>query len=302
VKKTALYIILSALIFSTMEVALKIAGGTVDPLQMTFLRFVIGGVLLLPFGLREMRAAGLRPDGRLLAWQAMLGVICVPASMVLFQLGVMYSNAATAAVIFCSNPIFIAFFAHFLNENDRLTRLKLLSIPPAVAGIVFMIRPWDVREGDSIGGALLSVSAAILFALYSTLGTRTLARAGTWAQTSVSFLFGAGALLVIMLIAERPVATGLAADIPVVLYAGIVVTGGGYIFFFLAAKASDATTASLTFFFKPVLAPVVAVIVLGESVAWNMLCGIALILTASYMIIHDKRRRGLAGKAADDKL
>jgi drug/metabolite transporter (DMT)-like permease len=290
-KKAALYIILSALIFSTMEVALKIAGSTVDPLQMTFLRFAIGGVCLLPFGLREMKEVG-RPDGKLLAWQAMLGLICVPLSMVLFQFGVMLSNAATAAVIFCSNPIFNAYFAHFLNEHDRLTRLKILSIAPAVAGILFMIRPWDVREGDSIGGALLSLSAAILFALYSTLGARTLARAGTWAQTSMSFLFGAGALLVVMLATGSPVVRGLAADLPVVLYVSLVVTGGGYILFFLAIKASNATTASLIFFFKPVLAPAVAVIALGELVAWNMVVGIALILAASYMIIYDKRENG----------
>jgi drug/metabolite transporter (DMT)-like permease len=290
-RKTASYIMISALIFSTMEVALKIAGGTIDPLQMTFLRFAVGGACLLPFGLREMREIG-RPGGRLLAWQAMLGVVCVPASMVLFQLGVMHSNAATAAVIFCSNPIFIAFFAHFLNENDRLTKLKLLSIGPALAGILFMARPWDVRAGDSIGGALLSLAAAILFALYSTLGTRTLARGGIWAQTSVSFLFGAAALLAVMLAAGRPVVPASAADIPIILYAGLVVTGGGYIFFFLAVKASNATTASLVFFFKPVLAPVIAVATLEESIAWNTVVGVALVLAASYMILHDKRRLG----------
>ncbi|MDR0520067.1 MAG: DMT family transporter [Clostridiales Family XIII bacterium] len=290
-KKVAVYIALSSLIFSTMEVGLKIAQGAVDPFQMTFLRFLIGGACLLPFGLMELRGKGL-PSARLLAWQAALGVVCVPVSMVLFQLSVTHSNAATVAVIFCSNPIFIALFAHFLNKNDRLTKLKLLAIAPAAAGIIFMARPWDMRAGDSAVGVLLSISSAMLFALYSTLSARTLDKAGTCAQTSASFIFGALALLIAMLIAGIPAFDGLAANLPIILYVGIVVTGGGYILFFLAVKSSNSTTASLTFFFKPAIAPVMAVIVLGETITWNVYAGIALVLLASYMIIYDKRKTG----------
>jgi drug/metabolite transporter (DMT)-like permease len=288
VKKVALYIIISSLIFSTMEVALKITGSTTDPLQMTFLRFIIGGAFLLPFGLREMKAKG-KPDPRLLAWQLLLGIICVPASMVMFQLGVTHSNAATAAVIFCSNPIFIALFAHILNDNDKLTKLKLLSIPPAIAGIILMASPWDLRPGDTLPGALFSTAAAVIFALYSTLGARTLHRTGARAQTSVTFIFGALALLAVMLPAGAPIATGVAANLPAILYIGIVVTGGGYLFFFLAVEASNATTAALIFFFKPILAPIIAVLALHETITWNMLAGIALVLAASYLIIRDKR-------------
>ena len=38
-KKTILGILVSALCFSTMEIALKIGGNSLDPIQMTFLRF-----------------------------------------------------------------------------------------------------------------------------------------------------------------------------------------------------------------------------------------------------------------------
>jgi drug/metabolite transporter (DMT)-like permease len=285
-----LFIVLATLIFSTMEVALKIVGVRIDPLQMTFFRFFLGGAFLLPFGVSEMRRKG-RPDTKLLLYQLMLGVVCVPVSMVMFQFGVLYCSAATAAVIFCSNPIFTVFFAHFLNRNDRLTPFKLWSIVPAVAGIVFMIKPWDVRPEDTILGALLSVGAALTFSLYSTLSARTVQRSGVWAQTSVSFLFGAAALLAVMLPLGVPVFTGFTENIPIILYVSVGVTGLGYLLYFLSIQKSNATTSSLVFFFKPVIAPVFAVILLGESIAWNMYIGIALMLFASYLIMFDKQSR-----------
>ena len=54
-KKEVLYIILTALLFSTMEVALKVAGNDLDPFQLTFIRFFMGGLFLLPFALKEMK-------------------------------------------------------------------------------------------------------------------------------------------------------------------------------------------------------------------------------------------------------
>ena len=45
-----LYIVLCAVIFSTMEVMLKTVHGVFAPMQITCLRFLIGGLLLIPFG------------------------------------------------------------------------------------------------------------------------------------------------------------------------------------------------------------------------------------------------------------
>jgi drug/metabolite transporter (DMT)-like permease len=287
-KKVVTLIILSALIFATMEVALKYAGSTVDPLQMTFLRFLIGGVVLLPPGIAEIRRNNTKFDARLLLRMVILGTICVPVSMIMFQYGVMHANAATASVIFCVNPVFTAFFAHFLNKNDRFTKLKALSLAFAIPGIVMMMRPWDMQAGNTLHGALLMVGAAATFSLYSVIGTRTLAKVGTFAQTSLCFIFGAAVLLIAMLFMKRPVISGLSGNVPVILYAGIIVTGLGYLLYFLAIKYKNATTGSITFFLKPAIAPFIAVIILHEKILWNMYIGIALILLASFIIIREK--------------
>lgn len=54
-KKVYFFVVLTAFLFGTMEVALKLAGSELDPFQLTFLRFFIGGVLLLPFAAAELK-------------------------------------------------------------------------------------------------------------------------------------------------------------------------------------------------------------------------------------------------------
>ena len=289
-KKVIPSIIISALIFATMEVALKQAGNSIDPFQMTFVRFFIGGLILLPFGLAELRRNETKLNLKDYLYLLLLGTVCVPFSMMLFQFGVMYSNAATAAVIFCVNPIFVAIFAHFMNKNDKLSLIKTLAISLSLPGIILIIRPWDLQPGNTIQGALMSIGAAIIFGLYSVLGTRSVKKIGTFAQTSLSFLMGSLVLLLVLLIMNKPIISGISDNILIILYVSIVVTGGGYLFYFIAIRHSNATTGSVAFLLKPALSPIIAVIALSEKITWNMYIGIALILCASWLIILDKRR------------
>ena len=74
---------------------------------------------------------------------------------------------------------------------------------------------------------------------------------------------------------------GLMDNIPIVMYTGIVITGIGYYCYFKAIELSDAATGSFAFFLKPAIAPVIAVIVLHETILWNTIVGIILVLIAS---------------------
>lgn len=289
-KKVVFYIIISAFLFGTMEVVLKVAGNDLDAFQTTFLRFIIGGIVLLPPAILEIKKYNTKISFKDFLYILMLGVICVPASMTIFQLGIMSSNASTAAVIFCINPMFTVICAHFLTKDDKFTKGKVASIIVGSVGIIMMIRPWDIQEGNTVKGAILLLIASALFSLYSVLGGKSVGRIGTFAQTSFSFISGAIVLLVILLITGKPVIEGIGDNLPIILYLSIVITGGGYLFYFLAIKSSNATTGSIVFFIKPVIAPVIAVIVLSEVITWNMYVGIALILIASYIIIREKKK------------
>ncbi len=277
---------MAATIFATMEVALKIGGVNLDSFQLTAVRFLIGGLILAPAAYFECRKSGYRLNGKDVAWMALLGIVGIAISMVAFQMGVLRCNAATAAPLFCTNPLYAMVIAHIFTSEKMDTR-KWIAFALGVVAAIFMIRPWDVQEGNTALGMVIMVFAAVTFAAYTVMGKRSIKRIGTITQTSVSFIVGALILLVFTAATGHPVVVGLAENLAVVLYCGIVVTGIGYLFYFLAIRYSDASTGSITFFVKPAIAPVFAVIILHETVYWNTIVGIVLLVIASVITISD---------------
>lgn len=277
---------MAATIFATMEVALKLGGKGLDSFQLTAVRFMIGGLILAPASYFECRRSGYRLNAKDISWMAVLGIVGIAVSMVAFQIGVLRCNAATAAPLFCTNPLYAMVIAHLFTTEKMDTR-KWIAFALGVIAAVFMIRPWDVQEGNTASGMIIMIFAAVTFAAYTVMGKRSIKRIGTITQTSVSFIVGALILLVVTAVTGHPVISGLAENIWVVLYCGIVVTGIGYLFYFMAIRYSDASTGSITFFIKPAIAPVFAVIILHETVYWNTIVGIVILIAASVITIAD---------------
>lgn len=295
-KKVYTLVIVTAFLFGSMEVACKVGGAELDPFQLTFLRFAIGGLILLPFAVAEMKRRGVRLHARDLLMLAGVGTLGIPVSMVLFQLSIMSSNASTVSVLICTSPFFVMLFAHIFTE-EKLNRYKLRVLGIALIGIVFMLRPWDVQQGNSMFGMLLMLLAALTFGGYTVAGKVLVKRMGLMAQTSLSFLFGSFVLLLVILLMGRPVLAGVADNLPIVLYVGIMVTGIGYFCYFKSIELSDAATGSFAFFLKPAIAPVLAAVILRETILWNTFVGIGLILAASLLNIVQQKKEGSRAKA-----
>ena len=220
--------------------------------------------------------------------------------MVLFQMSIMSSNASTVSVLICTSPFFVMLFAH-LYTDEKLNREKLTVLAIALIGIVFMLRPWDVQEGNSMFGMVLMLLAAFFFGAYTVAGKTLVSRMGLMAQTSFSFLIGSLILLVIILFMGRPVLAGVPDNLPIILYVGIMVTGLGYFCYFKSIAMSDAATGSFAFFLKPAIAPVLARIILGETILWNTVAGIVLILIASLLNIMGQKKRSAQQRAMEHR-
>lgn len=290
-KKVGIFVFIAAFLFATMEVALKLAGSSLDSFQLTFLRFFIGGILLLPFAIKEIKVNKINLDKKDYLYLLYLGVICIPVSMLFFQLGIMHLNASTASVLICINPLFTMIFAHFM-ADEKFDKSKSIVLVWGALGLIFMIRPWKLQQGNTIIGVVFMLIAAITFGLYTVAGKKSINKIGIMAQTSISFIFGSLILLIIIMFMHKPIVQGVMENIFIIIYVGVVVTGIGYYAYFAAIRNSDATTGSITFFIKPAIAPIMAVIILKESLLWNTYIGIGLILISSYLNIKNKKVEG----------
>ncbi|MCK9169953.1 MAG: DMT family transporter [Treponema sp.] len=311
IKKGILFISLSTVLFSSMEVALKFVSGQFNPVQLTCTRFFVGGLFLLPFAFRALRLRGEKITVQAAAYFGLLGLFNVVLSMMFYQLAVMNANASAVAVVFSSNPVFVLFFA-FLIIHEQVKKHEVIALLLDVAGIAIIVT--GAGSAGTPAGFLFIGLSVVFFALYSVSGKEGCRRYGGAAVTCGSFLFGSFELLTVVALSHiEPVAeiltkTGLSAFaqiplctgytpavLPVFLYICIAVTGGGFASYFMAMEYTSPSLASLVFFIKPVLAPVLALFILHETIAPAMLFGIAVIAAGSLVsfipaIIEQRKR------------
>ncbi|MBQ9816802.1 MAG: DMT family transporter [Proteobacteria bacterium] len=290
-----IWVLLTALAFGTMEIALKIGGSAYTALQLTFLRFLIGGLFLLPFAIHDLKKRNYRLTGHDIGFIAMLGLINIVVSMTLFQESVMHTNANLAAVLISFNPMFTMVFAHFV-ASERFTKKKALVLAICMTGLVLVANPLNLASGNEPIGIAMGLGASAAFGLYTALSKRCVGRIGGMALNSMSFLIGAFFELIVLLAMGEPVFSGINADtIGVLLYVGFIVTGFGYFCFMRAIEKGGASTASYAFFVKPIIAMILAAIILSEPITWNIVLGILLILAGCIFNVYHKKPKAEPG-------
>ncbi len=277
-KQSYPFVLLTAFAFGTMEIALKIAGDAFTSLQLTFLRFLIGGLILLPFALNNLHHRSYRLTLGDWGYLLLLGVVNICFSMTLFQIGVMMTNASLAAIIISINPVFTMLFAHFL-VYDHFTKQKAVVLILSLMGLIIVSNPENLIHGTGIHGVLIVLLASIGFGFYTALGKKRIDKIGGLTQNSLSFLLGSGVEFLILLGKGEPIFSGITIHtVGVLLYVGIVVTGLGYVCYMKAIELSNPSTASIAFFIKPVVAITLSAVILSESITWNVIVGTLLIL------------------------
>jgi drug/metabolite transporter (DMT)-like permease len=313
--KGYVYIAVATILFSSMEIALKTVSGRFNALQLNFLRFLIGGLFLLPFALHSLRKREVSLGFRDWLFFALSGFTCVALSMTLYQLAIQYCKASIVAVLFSCNPVFvIPLAAIFLKEKIR--GATIASLAASVAGMVVIMNPLGGGLAGSGGlgaGIALTLGSAAIFAVYGVMGKARGGRFGGLATTAFSFILGSAELLVLIALSRLPplartlVDAGLGAFaeiplfrgldlgvLPVFAFISLCVTGIGYAAYFMAIESSSATAASLVFCIKPALAPLLALAILGESIAPTTIAGIILIAIGSsipFMGSHSRKTR-----------
>ncbi len=297
------YIVLTAVIFSTMEIAAKMVATEINPMQLTFYRFFIGGLMLLPWAVSQLRGRGLQLTKDDVMFFVQLGLLGIVVSMTFYQLAIVFAMASTVAIIVCANPILIIPFAHFLLK-EKLTRSTVVALVISILGILCILNPFSLNPDAK--GIVLAIMSTVSFSLYTVLGKKRAVRYGSIVLTCFSFLAGSLMMLAYILISHLPLlAAGdneilrLLWDIPLVeginrgnivplVYMGVVVSGLGFLLYFRAMEKTSAAIGAVAFFIKPALAPILAFIILGEAVPVSTMAGIVLMTASTYIAFTGK--------------
>lgn len=286
-KKINYLLLLVALMgFSTMGIVTKTIIGDVPATQITFLRFFIGGLALLPLAFGDMKKRNIRLSGQDYLKLAGLGILNVAISMNLGNVGLKYTSANISAVLFGSNPVYVGIFAWLIvHEKMNLKKFSGLLLGMFGVFVIFSQAFFDATiDNMFVFGATCSIVGAIIYALYTVLGKSVTAKVGSVVYTAFTNFFGSLAAMVILLTQGiQPFDFDFRTYWPQLLYISIFVTAIAFYCYFKVLETENASLASMVFFFKPVVVIVLSAIFLGEPITWSLLAGTAILLCGVYV-------------------
>lgn len=283
-----------ALIWGVNFSVIKASLDQLDPLAFNALRFPLAcGALLL--GLRLFRGPLElpRPEdrGRVVA----LGLLGNAVYQLFFIYGLDRTRAGNAALLLATVPVWTTLFST-ARKHERPTSRVWIGVVGTFLGMILVVSGGGAAlrlGGATLTGDLLTVSAAVLWSIY-TVGSRDLVvRYGSlpmtawtlWAGTPVLVLLGAPALVGTDWAELTPLAWGG------VVYAGLLAIGLAYLLWYRGVQRIGNTRTAVYSNLVPVVALLVAWAWLSEEPTGLQLAGAAVILGGLTLTRHHRPGR-----------
>jgi drug/metabolite transporter (DMT)-like permease len=279
---------LLSLIWSYNRVGMKQALAWTGPFEFAAWRAGLGTVML--FGLLRWRGIALAPP----RWKPLLliGLAQTLGFQALVQWALVDGGAGRTALLAYTMPFWVVLLAWWL-LHDRPSRWQWASLALALAGLLFLLEPWQGMGGSR--STLLAIAGGLCWAIGTVLSKRMIQRgeAGVLQLTAWQMAVGtAGLVLVALFVHERPMEwnTGLVLALG---YNGVFATGLAWLLWSSLVERLPAQVAGVSSLVIPILGVLFAWWVLHEAPDGAEWTGIALLVAALAVV---GRRTAPAGR------
>lgn len=155
---TIAWAIITCLLWSTAYPFIKIGLQYSTPLHFAGSRFIIAGLMILPFTLRPREYLRMIKDNLGLSlWVTLLQTLI---NYILFYIGMNYVPGAIGAVIVGSQPFVTAIVSRIMIRDERFTRAKVLTIALGITGIGLVSAG---RQGFHFSGPMELTGIVMIF-------------------------------------------------------------------------------------------------------------------------------------------
>ena len=277
----------AAVVWGGSFIATKVTLKDISPVTIVWLRFGMGVIVLgatvaarKQFATLELREWG---------YFALLGFLGITFHQWLQSNGLKTSEASTTAWIVATTPVFMALLGRLILK-ENLTGLKITGIALAFIGVMLVVSHGNIAS-ISIGkfgapGDVLILISAVNWSVFSVLSRRGLKKYSAslmifyvmlfgWIFTSALFAIGRNYIELPML--SRDGWLG-------VLFLGIFCSGLAYIGWYDALHALSTAETGVFLYLEPLIATVVAFIILAEPITLASVIGGGVILFGVWIV------------------
>ena len=271
-------IVLLALIWGSGFLWIKLADRGFSAVEVTLARLALGAAVL--FVIVRARREAIPRSRRLWTHIVVAALFANAVPYLLFAVAEQTVDSSTAGIINATTPLWTVVLALAVRHQKSVTGWQAAGLITGFAGAVLIFTPWHTAGGLLSAGGLECLAASVSYAVSYIYMDRYLARRGIGAVVlSACQLAAASVMLAIALAVSGAQAPHVTAEsVAAVAVLGIVGTGVAYVLNYQIITSEGATVASTVTYLLPVVAIVLGVLVLGESVTVITLAGIALVL------------------------
>ena len=287
----ALQMCAGMLIIPFLDVFAKLLGVTHGPFEITFWRFFMQTVLMLPF-VMILRLWTI-PAGTLVL-QAVRGLLLAMATVFFFA-ALQHLPMAEAIAIFFAQPMILTLLSVVL-LGERIRARRITAILFGLAGTIIIVQPSVLLFGWA---AVLPLGSALSMALYMVLTRRLADDVNPYQMQllgSIAAMTALGAIVLVGSLLSIPGAamSGLTLqEIWWVIGMGIAATLG-HAFIVLAAGKAPANLLAPFQYVEIIGATTLGYLVFGDIPATSTIIGVGIIIASGLYLFHRERVAGRA--------
>ena len=280
-----LFAIVTIFIWGTTFISTKILLKVMSPIEILFLRFTIGFIVLLVFYPHTLKVKERKQE----LYFAAAGLCGVTLYYLFENIALTYTFASNVGVIISIAPFFTAIFAHFFLDREKLRLQFFIGFAVAVIGIFLISFNGSSNFKLNPLGDILAVLAAVVWAAYSVLTKRISGfHYNTIQATRRIFFYGLVFMVPALLIfGFEPKINQFIQPVILcnILFLGLGASALCFVTWNTAVKILGAIKTSVYIYMVPVITVITSVIVLRETITSVAIFGI--VLTLSGLIISE---------------
>jgi drug/metabolite transporter (DMT)-like permease len=281
------YLLLSitALCWAGNAIVGRLAAGHIPPVTLSFLRWSLAFLIILPFAWKHLKRDWGAIRARL-GTMIVLSVTGIGAFNTLQYWALEHTQALNTLLLQSAGPLFVAVWSLIL-LGVRLTLAQAGGIVLSLTGVLVILLHGDLTALTSIAfnrGDIIFTVALAIFGLYSVL---SLKRPKIHGLSFVGFTFGCGAACLVPLwiweLFARPVMQLDTANLLSLFYVAVFPSTLAYLCFNRGVQLIGANRAAPFFHVVPVFGSAMAMVFLGERPQLFHIIGFALVLTGVFV-------------------
>ena len=278
-----------ALIWGASFLFIAVAGHALPPVGVTFFRMAFGALAL--FVLIKLAKQRIPISKKVLLHTFVAGLVMSAFPFTLFAYAELHVSSGLAGMVNAATPVMTVLAIMIAFRDQKPTRVQLIGLSVGILGTLVLLGVWQgFGENDPLAiGAL--ILATVFYGFGSPYIRKYVSPLGLPNQVAVFLQLTTASIVTLPVYLSVPLLTGTPdlASIGSILTLGVVGTGVAYVFYYRIIDAAGSTIASSVTIVQPVVAVILGMLVLQETLNWFEVVG-GLVIIFGAMIAQGRVR------------